>query len=185
VSARDPGRRILTEAERVLWSTVTDSITPLRRTSDAPKDTRAGRARETAATAQAGAAQAARTTSAAVVTPLGRRTRSRIARGRLAIEARLDLHGLTQSEAHASLLRFLRAASNRGARLVLVITGKGRRTPADGKPGVLRYQLPRWLELPEFRALVVGFEQAHAAHGGEGAFYVQLRRGGRRHETRA
>ncbi len=56
---------------------------------------------------------------------LGRRKRSRVARGREAIDGRLDLHGLTQSEAHATLLRFLRNASARQARLVLVITGKG------------------------------------------------------------
>ncbi|MFN3938930.1 MAG: Smr/MutS family protein, partial [Gemmobacter sp.] len=97
----------------------------------------------------------------------------RVARGKQAIDARLDLHGLTQDEAHGTLLRFLRSASARDARLVLVITGKGNR---DGSRGVLRRQVPQWLGLPEFRALVVGFEDAHIGHGGEGALYVRVRR---------
>jgi DNA-nicking Smr family endonuclease len=101
--------------------------------------------------------------------------KQRVARGKEALDGRLDLHGLTQSEAHATLLRFLRAASTRGARLVLVITGKGARA-GDSERGVLRRQVPHWLGLPEFRALVVGFEDAHIAHGGEGALYVRVRR---------
>jgi len=96
----------------------------------------------------------------------------RVARGKEKIDARLDLHGLTQSEAHGDLLRFLRNAHARDARLVLVITGKGR----GPEPGVLRCQVPQWLGLPEFRALVIGFEDAHATHGGEGALYVRVRR---------
>jgi DNA-nicking Smr family endonuclease len=83
------------------------------------------------------------------------------------------LHGFTQHEAHAALLRFLRNAVERDAHLVLVITGKGR----GGEIGVLRRQVPQWLGLPEFRALVVGFEDAAIAHGGEGALYVRLKRG--------
>jgi DNA-nicking Smr family endonuclease len=86
------------------------------------------------------------------------------------------LHGLTQSEAHAALLRFLRAASSRGARLVLIITGKGGARSGEGARGVLKRQVPQWLSLPEFRALIVGFEAAHIAHGGEGALYVRVRR---------
>jgi len=101
--------------------------------------------------------------------------KQRVARGKDEIDGRLDLHGLTQSEAHAALLRFLRTASSRGARLVLVITGKGARA-AEGERGVLKRQVPQWLGLPEFRALVIGFEDAHIAHGGEGALYVRVRR---------
>jgi DNA-nicking Smr family endonuclease len=100
--------------------------------------------------------------------------RTRVARGKEAIDGRLDLHGLTQGQAHATLLRFLRAASAREARLVLVITGKGAR--GDGERGVLKRQVPQWLSLPEFRALVIGFEDAHVAHGGEGALYIRVRR---------
>jgi DNA-nicking Smr family endonuclease len=101
--------------------------------------------------------------------------KQRVARGKEAIDGRLDLHGLTQSEAHAALSRFLRTASSRGARLVLVITGKGVRA-SDGERGVLKRHVPQWLGLPELRAFVIGFESAHIAHGGEGALYVRIRR---------
>jgi DNA-nicking Smr family endonuclease len=106
------------------------------------------------------------------LTPLSRRTKRGVVRGKQAIDARLDLHGLTQAQAHGALLRFLHNAHARDARLVLVITGKGR----GSEPGVLRRQVPQWLGLPEFRALVLGFEDAGARHGGEGALYVRLRR---------
>ena len=74
------------------------------------------------------------------------------------------------------LVRFLRRAQSDGAKFVLVITGKGARS-SDPDRGVLRRQVPLWLGLPEFRDTVVGFEEAHTAHGGEGALYVRLRRG--------
>ncbi|MGB3273593.1 MAG: Smr/MutS family protein, partial [Xanthobacteraceae bacterium] len=103
------------------------------------------------------------------------RERGRIARGHTGIEARLDLHGLTLIRAHAVLRRFLVRAQGEGLTLVLVITGKGGR---DGKgSGALRREVPEWLALAEFRGLVVGFEEAHAAHGGAGALYVRVRRG--------
>jgi len=112
-----------------------------------------------------------------VPVPLDRRVMQRLARGAEPIDARLDLHGRTQSEAQAALLRFLRKAQADGARFVLVITGKGARARDDwSERGVLRRQVPLWLELPEFRAYVVGFEQAHVGHGGEGALYVRVRR---------
>ena len=101
--------------------------------------------------------------------------KQRVARGKEPIDGRLDLHGLTQSEAHATLLRFLRAANAREARLVLVITGKGARA-GEGERGVLKRQVPLWLGSAEFRALVIGFEDAHATHGGAGALYVRVRR---------
>ena len=100
--------------------------------------------------------------------------RTRVARGKETIDGRLDLHGLTQSQAHAALLRFLRTASLQDAGLVLVITGKGRQ--GNDERGVLKRQVPQWLNLPEFRSLVIGFEDAHIAHGGEGALYVRVRR---------
>lgn len=175
--ARDGnGRRVLSDDERVLWSTVTKSIAPLRESAD-PGDEIADNVTSKPARLTARAAiEPAPARADAPPSALGRRKRSRVARGRESIDGRLDLHGLTQSEAHATLLRFLRNASARQARLVLVITGKGSGKDGEGGRGVLRRQLPNWLSLPEFRALVIGFEQAHIAHGGEGAWYVSVRR---------
>jgi DNA-nicking Smr family endonuclease len=107
--------------------------------------------------------------------PLGRRERAQLSRGRKEIDARLDLHGMTQARAHRALQSFLQQASSAGLTFVLIITGKGTATPDLGR-GVLRRQVPEWLSQPEFRALVVGFEEAHNTHGGEGALYVRVRR---------
>jgi len=83
---------------------------------------------------------------------------------------------MTQTRAHRTLLGFLQRAHGDGLTFVLVITGKGKVGGADAERGVLRRQVPEWLGLPEFRALVVGFEEAHIGHGGEGALYVRVRR---------
>jgi len=106
-------------------------------------------------------------TSAPPLVPLDRREKQRVARGKVDIEGRLDLHGHTQDEAHGALLRFLRNASTSGKKMVLVITGKS---------GVLRRQVPLWLALPDFRALVISADPAGIRHGGEGALYVRVRR---------
>jgi DNA-nicking Smr family endonuclease len=110
------------------------------------------------------------------LTTLGRRERSQLSRGRKEIDARLDLHGMTQERAHRSLAAFLQRASYDGLSFVLIITGKGRTGTAESERGILRRQVPIWLGLPEFRALVVGFEEAHIGHGGAGALYVRVRR---------
>ena len=83
---------------------------------------------------------------------------------------------MTQTRAHRALLSFLQRASSDGLTFVLVITGKGRAAGPEAGRGVLRRQVPEWLSLPEFRTLVVGFEEAHIGHGGEGALYVRVRR---------
>ena len=105
----------------------------------------------------------------------------RIRRGNQKIEARLDLHGMTQDEAHRRVGQFIFSASEKGYRYVLVITGKGR--PSSGSQtvdgltsGILRQRLPQWLESADLKRLVIGLEQAERHHGGSGAFYVQLRR---------
>jgi DNA-nicking Smr family endonuclease len=171
-------RRVLSAEERVLWTTVTKSIAPLRESSESSDDgaSVSGTVRpKPSATRPPARPPATVDRKHPPLAPLGRRMKQRVARGKEGIDGRLDLHGLTQVEAHATLLRFLRTASSRGARLVLVITGKGARA-GDGERGVLKRQVPQWLGLPEFRALVVGFEDAHVAHGGEGALYVRVRR---------
>lgn len=191
--SRDGRRRVLSYEERVLWSTVTKSMTPLRPESgdepasdaepalkEPPKFTKP-RAKVKAASPETLLAPSPPKPAPIAppkASPLSRKARRNVARGRHDIDARLDLHGLTQGEAHDALLRFLRTASARDARLVLVITGKGKAGAyEEGRErGVLRRQVPQWLSLPEFRDYVVGFEDAHIAHGGEGALYVRVRR---------
>ena len=180
MSKRDGSRRrVLSQDERVLWSTVTRSVAPLREGTEPDIEAAAAVTEKPHPVARKAKPVAVPTPAKSAppgplqLTPLGRRMRRSVARGKEAIDARLDLHGLTQSEAHAALLRFLRQASAREARLVLVITGKGTR---DGERGVLKRQVPQWLALPEFRSLVIGFEDAAVRHGGEGALYVRLRR---------
>ena len=172
-------RRVLSPEERMLWTTVTKSIAPLQEataTNPAANDgvDMPAPAVSVGKSVPIAASQTGKKAPPPLA-PLGRRMKQRVARGKDMIDGRLDLHGLTQAEAHATLLRFLLAASSRGARLVLVITGKGARASEDTR-GVLKRQVPQWLGLPEFRALVVGFEDAHVAHGGEGALYVRVRR---------
>lgn len=175
-------RRGLSQDEHVLWSTVTRSIAPLRDGAREPdieaEPALAEKPQPAARKARPGAAPAnpASVAPSSQLAPLGRRMRRRVARGKDKIDGKLDLHGLTQSEAHAALLRFLRQASAREARLVLVITGKGARGEGAGERGVLKRQVPHWLALPEFRRLVIGFEDAGVRHGGAGALYVRLRR---------
>jgi DNA-nicking Smr family endonuclease len=112
--------------------------------------------------------------------PLGRRMKQKVARGAEPIDARIDLHGMTQNEAHHALARFLRVAQRDGARVVLVITGKGARNGASAdafaERGVLKRQVPLWLESAELRPMVLGFETASISHGGQGALYVRVRR---------
>lgn len=99
--------------------------------------------------------------------------------GRVSVDARIDLHGARQLEAHHMLKSFLMRAQAEGHRYVLVITGKGGRRDEDAAytRGVLNREVPRWLSEPEFRQWVVSFSPAHKRHGGEGALYVRIRRG--------
>lgn len=101
-------------------------------------------------------------------------------RGKLKPEARIDLHGMTLARAHPALTRFIVDAYDRDLRLVLVITGKGRDRDEGGpipiRRGVLRQQVPHWLRAPPLGALVLEITEAHARHGGGGAYYVYLRR---------
>ncbi len=105
--------------------------------------------------------------------PLETPVKRKLAKGRLALEARIDLHGMIQSEAHGLLLQFLLKAHERGLRHVLVITGKG---TSLGSDGVLKRAVPLWFSLPEFRPLISSYEPAARNHGGEGALYVRLAR---------
>jgi DNA-nicking Smr family endonuclease len=179
-------RRRLSDDEHVLWKGVTRSIAPLRKIRKDEKQTEIDEAPPAAPRAAAKSrSRAAAPLTAPVaplkpaapppLAPLTRKMKHRIARGRHAIDGRLDLHGMTQAEAHAALVRFLHARQARGSKVVLVITGKGARGDDSGR-GVLKRMVPLWLGLPELRALIVGFENAAIGHGGEGALYVSLRK---------
>ncbi|MDD9877691.1 MAG: Smr/MutS family protein [Magnetovibrio sp.] len=105
---------------------------------------------------------------------LDKRTELRLRRGQVKIESRVDLHGMTQMEAHEALIRFIEEAYLSSKKTLLVITGKG--TRPDGAIGVLRSAVPRWLNEPPMRQWVRAFDHAAPADGGEGALYVLLRR---------
>jgi DNA-nicking Smr family endonuclease len=113
---------------------------------------------------------------------LDRGTARKLERGHLAVEARLDLHGMKQREAHSALRRFLKSAQGKGYRHVLVITGKGAVTDTrrsfyeEDERGVLRQAVPHWLAAPDLAPVVVSFAPAPRRLGGEGALYVRLRR---------
>jgi DNA-nicking Smr family endonuclease len=180
-------RRRLTDEERALWRGVARSIKPLqpaRPFVELPGgDEGANSTDETTPPPPAPHASVIRDAmpvkTAPPLAPLGPRFKGRVARGRETIDDRLDLHGFTQSEAHTALLRFLRRAQADGFKIVLVVTGKGNtrgQGDAAAERGVLKRMVPVWLALPEFRSLVLGFEDAHIGHGGQGAIYVRLRR---------
>ena len=108
------------------------------------------------------------------------KTHRRMNQGKLVPEARIDLHGMTLSVAQPQLLRFILNAHADGRRLVLVITGKGREggpeAPLPVRPGALRHNVPLWLQMAPLNQLVLQVRHAHRRHGGEGAYYVYLRR---------
>jgi DNA-nicking Smr family endonuclease len=183
----DPPRRkrALSEEERALWESVAKQTKPLRkkpRMAKAVPQAEVPVAAKSAATppraSHAKPMQPAKPDlppAPPPLAPLGRRERSQLSRGRKEIDARLDLHGMTQTRAHRVLSDFLHRAHSDGLTFVLVITGKGK-MGLESERGVLRRQVPQWLSLPEFRTLVVGFEEAHIGHGGAGALYVRIRR---------
>jgi DNA-nicking Smr family endonuclease len=181
---RKPRRsRALTADEHALWSHVTRSVAPLRRRRPVPKPEAAAEESEQQPPRPAPPAPVLRTPAPRPtprppgLAPIDRRLKQKLARGREGIDRSIDLHGLTQAEAHAALVRFLRNARADGARLVLVITGKGGRSDDfTVDRGVLRRQVPLWLRSAELRDSVIGFDWAHAAHGGEGALYVRIRK---------
>lgn len=100
-----------------------------------------------------------------------RSTETKLRRGQLPLEGRLDLHGLTQAEAFTALHRFIHAAVAQEKRTVLIITGKGQRFE-----GVLRHMVPQWLEDPALAPYLVAVTPAQPKDGGTGAFYLRLRK---------
>lgn len=112
-----------------------------------------------------------------------RATAEKMRRGRMAVEATLDLHGMTLARAEPALNAFLARAQAQGLRMVLVVTGKGARVDRDSgrvAEGAIRREFPHWLNHQKNRGRIVAFRAAHARHGGGGAFYVLLKKPERR-----
>ena len=174
--------RRLSDEEIALWREVARGVTRRRDASlptpSKPLSPNSPRAPEPVAVDGPAAGPAPKRTPP--LAPIERRLKRQLARGRGAIDGAIDLHGMTQAEAHQALRGFLRHSQARGARLVIVVTGKGG-PPGDAAPwgqerGVLRRLAPHWLREHDLRPVVLGFEEAGRAHGGSGAIYVRLRR---------
>lgn len=180
-------RRDLSEEERALWRRAVRDVAPARRPRSAaspvqkPKPANMGAPAPGRAKAKAPAPARGPAKKEPRAFGAGDPKRDRAAgRRRLPVEKTLDLHGLTQAEAHRRLVRFLNAASADGARLALVITGKGGRAAEGEAPrtGVLRMRFLDWIEEAPVRGLIARVSQARARDGGAGAFYVFLKRKG-------
>lgn len=188
-------RKTVTDEDRALWKAVASTVTPLRQEKQSllrqsmerlAEQDLAGPASKsikpvwtTGLPGEAGQKHPLKRPSAKGASPAGpaphhpidRTTSKKIAKGKQAIDARLDLHGMTQERARATLLSFLQMAHAMDHRIVLVITGKGRQGG-----GILRQRVPDWLHQPQFAELANGYQEAHASHGGSGALYIRIRR---------
>lgn len=184
-------RRGLSEEDRKLWRAVTETVTPLDPArieaeilapsdapspEDAPPPPRKRRARVTAPEQTPSSPTPA--PPQIQTSPLNRQWAQALRRGTLAVEASLDLHGLTEDAAHRALLRFIASARAARLRTVLVVTGKGR----QGR-GLLKARLPQWLSEGGLRGDVLALYPAHVKDGGGGAWYVVLRRNREDRET--
>ena len=181
--------RRLRDEERRLWLQVARSVKPLpgRRApqaaavEDDPSADRPIPADKTPPGRPRPKTAASRAKPPPPVTPqagehrgLDRRTAERLRRGRLPVDGSIDLHGLTQAGAHRALCDFISMSYQKRRRVVLVVTGKGSFGAEDR--GVLRARLPQWLSEPGMRDKVLAFHRARPQDGGDGAFYVLLRR---------
>ncbi len=184
-------RRRLTREERELWRRTMADVHPLRRkrrreaeTADVPEAAPIVPAPEAKPRSVAAARPAAllpRPQPAPLPPDLApgdspgvdRRTATRLRRGKLEVEARLDLHGHGRESAHRALNAFIQSSAVAGRRCVLVVTGKGSR---DGGIGVIRAAVPQWLNLAPLREHILSYNAARPQDGGEGAIYVLLRR---------
>ncbi|MFY0693171.1 MAG: Smr/MutS family protein [Paracoccaceae bacterium] len=196
MSRRKP--RNLSPEERDLWSKVADSAKPLgparKRVSDpaeilntkpAPKKVASiprfeiGQSQKTKPMAHDLSPSLTERLNAGPV-QMDAKSFAKMKRGKIDPEGRIDLHGMTLSEAHPALLGFILNSHAAGKRLVLVITGKGKSKPGDGpipaRIGVLKHQVPQWLQQQPLKSVVLQVSQANLKHGGAGAYYVYLRR---------
>ena len=177
-------RRLSPEEER-LWKKVADTTTPLERSkpglpfkkaSAKPKEP--PRPAYVPPTFRIGEKAISETAIPLPTKPvrMDRKAFGKMKRGKTSPDARIDLHGMTAATAHTALIAFLLRAQAEQKRLVLVITGKGRQSDDGARMGILRRQVPHWLEQPPLRQIVLQTAEAHQRHGGSGALYVYLRR---------
>jgi DNA-nicking Smr family endonuclease len=165
-------KRELSADERRLWRRVAESVKSRRPSArEAGSIEKPGKQTPPAGPAKSASPPATPRSNASPSPPQNRANEKRVRRGKLDVDAMLDLHGHTQDGARAALGRFLHAAQRRGDRTVVVITGLGR----SGE-GVLKRRLPEWLGETDLAALVSGYAPTHRAHGGGGAFYVFVKR---------
>jgi len=180
--------RLLSAAEIELWTTVTADVRPfhgrpVRPAEPPPRLASPDHERLAHRPAGAVAPQRDRPPPRPAAPPpdVDHRTRVKLRRGRLEADAKLDLHGMRQAEAQRALFGFLRRAQAEGAKIAIVVTGKGLGGKGLGaeEGGVLRRMVPMWLQSPHLRDVVVSFCEAARVHGGEGALYIRIRRVGR------
>ena len=178
-------RRRLSPEEERLWKKVADTATPIERGKSSlpfekPKTKPKPPARPPYVPPlfQVGEKSKASTAIPAPEKPIrmDRKAFTRMKRGKTSPDARIDLHGMTAATAHTALIAFLLRAHAEQKRLVLVITGKGRQQDNGAPMGILKRQVPHWLEQPPLRQIVLQTAEAHQRHGGSGAIYVYLRR---------
>ena len=177
------GKRVPKLPDWHLWTAVTKSVSPLRkRVPEAPEPPLVS-APKTKTAVSAPASNKPLVLPQQM--PAGRiiepKLKRKVSRGRIEIDATIDLHGMRQEEARNALHRFINARVARGDRTLLVITGKGIKKLDDHgarltERGVLRHMLPRWLTEASLAPLIAGWDVSAQQHGGEGAFYVRLRR---------
>lgn len=178
---RKPKGKALTKEDHAVWAQVARTIAPLEGRVMPPEPEALPKVEVAPAPDHPPLAAPPRTAALPPLARMEKRALRKLSRGGTEIDGRLDLHGLRQAEAHAALHAFLYRQHHAGARLVIVITGKGARNldslDARGEErGILRRLVPHWLADPAMRRIIMGFESAAPQHGGEGALYVRLRR---------
>ncbi len=178
------GQRFITDEEKALWDLVNQTTKRLEKREEAPEPTKKPKKIPVCITPSLISFDSPTMPSRKHkegIDILERRTSRKIRKQSLTIDARLDLHGCIQKDAHAKLLYFIKSAYLTGHTLVLIITGKGftkqKGEPwATGEPGVLRKKLPEWIKDPALFPEVLSISQAQVQDGGQGAYYVFLKK---------
>lgn len=185
---RKGGQRPLNPGEKSIWRAVTETVSPLpgvslpARAASVPAQTEKKTSSSAPRRTLKNTAPAAGPANPAPRIDAGDpRMAQKVARGRIDIDATLDLHGYSQASAETRLQHFIEFAAMRGQRVVLVITGKGVAAHTEHRPfgdaprGILRRRFLEWVETPPLRDRIASVRQSHQRHGGRGAFYIFLK----------